>query len=278
MMRSGESFSLIGASRVGITLAVRLVEAGFQPHFLFNRTESRLQEVRQWVIFERVSHRLSDFITPTDWLIIAVADDALASVAAALEQLPLAMKSVKAFHTSGAWTADILAPLRAAGARTGSFHPTFSVSSIPLGLERIPGAVIGCEGELQSELIALAGAIGACGIPLEKSQKEILHLGAVLVNNYLALLVAAAHRLCRREGIQTETARRLLRDCIRQGITTGWSEPLKKYLTGPFIRGDMKTIEKHLALLENDPELKQLYTAFMSVADKFIKEKTNPNG
>ena len=39
--------------------------------------------------------------------------------------------------------------------------------------------------------------------------------------------------------------------------------PAAENQTGPAVRGDTKTIEKHIALLKNHPEWKKLYT-FMS--------------
>jgi len=49
---------------------------------------------------------------------------------------------------------------------------------------------------------------------------------------------------------------------IRQGLDNGWQENGADLLTGPAVRGDQNTIDRHLALLESDEQMKELYRMF----------------
>ncbi|HPD26528.1 MAG TPA: DUF2520 domain-containing protein, partial [Candidatus Marinimicrobia bacterium] len=51
-----------------------------------------------------------------------------------------------------------------------------------------------------------------------------------------------------------------------QAVLNGWEKNVADALTGPLMRGDYQTIEKHLALLDDYPELKKLYQDFIDLA------------
>ena len=79
-----------------------------------------------------------------------------------------------------------------------------------------------------------------------------------MVNNFTNHLYALVENYCKEEGLDfylllpliTETAARL------QDL------PAAKTQTGPAVRNDTLTIEKHLELLKKYPQLKRMYTLF----------------
>ena len=88
------------------------------------------------------------------------------------------------------------------------------------------------------------------------------HISAVIVSNFTNMLYAVAEDYCRKEGLDfiqlkpliTETASRL------------GERPAAELQTGPAVRKDHSTIEKHLEQLQNGhPEIAVLY-AYLSEA------------
>ncbi len=272
MQKPGPSFSLIGASRTGIALAWHLVQAGYQPAFVWSRSSASVHKALSYVKFAKSSIRLSAIPGDCQWLVIAVRDDAIGKLANRLADLMQSAEGIKVFHTSGAWDSAILKPLHEAGFRTGSFHPLISIPDIATGIEIIPDAVFSCEGQIQKDLIRLAGELGGRGIPLRPDQKELVHVAAVFLNNYLTVLVQALKKLAGQRDIDSETFHVLLARLPQQALAKAWHQPIADSLSGPAIRGDRKTIQKHRQLLRQSPELSKLYNQFLALTKKLLAE------
>ena len=82
-----------------------------------------------------------------------------------------------------------------------------------------------------------------------------LHVAAVVVSNFTNYLYKLAQDYCKKEGIDFNSLLPLIEE------TAGRLRNISAFAsqTGPAIRDDKETIEKHLALLNNYPELKKVY-------------------
>ena len=271
--KMNKTFALLGASKTGIALAHYLEKAGLEPAFLWNRSLKGIQLARKYIQFRKESADLSQIPADVEWIIIAVKDDAIEEV---VQQLLGVLKNgdgKKVFHTSGAWDSKLLEPLQKKGCWTGSFHPLISIPDIETGFRMIPGSVFSCEGEIQNDLLDLARLIGVTGIALNSEQKETVHLGAVFVNNYVTVMIQALKQLARVKGISDDTLKQLLERLSGQAFDNAWKRSLKDSLSGPAVRGDEKTIQKHRDLLENSPELKKLYDQFLALTRQLLVEE-----
>jgi len=273
MVKMNKRFALLGASKTGITLAHYLEKAGLEPAFLWNRSLKGIQLARKHIQFRKDSTDLSQIPADVEWIIIAVKDDAIEEI---VQQLLGVLKNgdgKKVFHTSGVWDSKPLKPLQKKGCRTGSFHPLISIPDIETGIRMIPGSVFSCEGEIRDDLLDLAQLIGVTGIALNSEQKETVHLGAVFVNNYVTVMIQALKQFARAKGISDDTLKQLLERLSEQASDNAWKRSLKDSLSGPAVRGDEKTIQKHRELLENSPELKKLYDQFLALTRQLLVEE-----
>lgn len=265
-----QSFCLIGASRVGISLAYHLHRIGYRPGFVWNRRSERLAQARQFVPFQNFSTEMEiGCHNHPEWIIIAVSDDAIEEVAKKLADCGQDFSAVKVFHTSGFLNSQALSSLKHKGAATGSLHPVVSVPDIPTGIKMLKNCVYTCEGALKKPLMELVNTIGGQPFQLNRRQKEVIHLSSVFLNNYVVLLINAIKQLNADNLLPPDKARAILESISRQAILIGWEKSLAEGLTGPLIRGDYKTIEKHLDLLEDFQELKRLYQGFIDLAKQF---------
>jgi len=258
-----KSFGLIGASRVGVSLAWNLKKNNFDPAYLWNRSEEGLEKAGQYVNFDKFTTEYEN-LPDVDLIIISVTDDAIESMAEKLARSRSDLSETLAFHNSGFHSSSILKRLASRGAKTGSLHPVVSIPDIEKGIELIPETVFTCEGKAGRELKDIADTIARKGIIINQEQKKYIHLSAVFVNNYYTALIAAIKKLMGSKGLAREDCSEIFRKLSQQAAAT-WDKPISQSLTGPLARGDIKTAKGHIKLLDNYPNLQELYRRFGSV-------------
>jgi predicted short-subunit dehydrogenase-like oxidoreductase (DUF2520 family) len=183
-------------------------------------------------------------------VILAVPDDAIASVAADLAGEHSVRADHTVLHLSGLLGRDALSLLLETGAALGSFHPLQTIADPVAAPERLLGAYAGLEGDQRAIEAGedLARALGMVPVRLSAGGKAAYHAGAAIVANYTTALFAVAERLAREAGIPAETAARLYLPLLRGTAANLDSGPVAA-LTGPVRRGDVRTIRAHLAVL-----------------------------
>lgn len=181
-----------------------------------------------------------------DVYIIAVSDDAIASVST---QLPFSGRLV--VHTSGS-----VGMGEADGKnRRGVFYPlqTFSKNkdvdfkSVPLCLETE-------NAEDYMLLEKLARSLSDSVYTINSQQRQALHVAAVFVSNFVNSLYVAGNTICNENNIPFNILKPLIQETAHKVLTI---KP-KDAQTGPAIRNDKKTLAKHLAFLK-DGKHKKIY-------------------
>ena len=92
-----------------------------------------------------------------------------------------------------------------------------------------------------------------------------MHIAAVIVSNFTNHLYALAEKYCREEGISFASLYPLIIETANR--VAGLSP--EKTQTGPAIRHDDETLEKHIELLSRHPQLQKLYIQFTESIQKF---------
>ena len=82
-----------------------------------------------------------------------------------------------------------------------------------------------------------------------------LHVAAVVVSNFTNHFYTLAEEYCRKEGLDFK----LLIPLIEETALRVKNVSAKEVQTGPAVRHDKETIQKHLELLKNHPQLKNIY-------------------
>ena len=161
-------------------------------------------------------------------------------------------------HCSGVFSSEILHELAEKGALTACFHPLRAVGP---DTHSFKGIFFDLEGqeEAVSQLENLAEKIGAKSIRVSSEEKELLHISAVMVSNYTVTLADLALRI----SANNKASERELLDALLPLMNSSF-ENLDRLspaeaLTGPIARGDIQTVQKHLKLLQNKPELLSIY-------------------
>jgi predicted short-subunit dehydrogenase-like oxidoreductase (DUF2520 family) len=92
-------------------------------------------------------------------------------------------------------------------------------------------------------------------VPASDDQRMKLHVAAVLVSNFVNHLYVLAEDYCKKEGLGFKQ----LVPLIEETALRIKDIPPRQAQTGPAIRFDKETLHKHLELLNDHPQLKNIY-------------------
>jgi predicted short-subunit dehydrogenase-like oxidoreductase (DUF2520 family) len=167
-------------------------------------------------------------------------------------------------HTSGALDADVLAPAMAAGTQIGAFHPLVAFADTERAVEALKGATIAIEGDdqLAGLLAEMAEALGAHPVRLAPGSKAAYHAAAVLAAGGFVALLDAIAELGRVAGLDETGALAIYGPLIEGTLGNARALGIRAALTGPIARGDVGTLDAHLAALQRHaPDVLALYRA-----------------
>jgi predicted short-subunit dehydrogenase-like oxidoreductase (DUF2520 family) len=174
--------------------------------------------------------------TPTAPVVLLTVPDA------AIETIAVPAGALKG-HCSGA------SPL---GSCDFSLHPLMTVPSTGASFTDVPAAVAGHEIARR-----IAEALGMAPFVIDESDRAAYHAAACMASNFLVALESAAERVAATAGV----GRAQLAPLVRATVDN-WAAQGHAALTGPHVRGDEATIERHRAVLrERAPDLVPLYEA-----------------
>ena len=178
-----------------------------------------------------------------------------------------------ALHCSGALSSSELDALKKKGAAVGSVHPlmTFvrnvrpSLKGVPFGLEGDPVAVR--TGR------RIVHDLGGEPFPLAAEHKPAYHAWGGFTSPLLVAALVAGEQVAMQAGMSRSLARRRMFKIVQQTIANYFEKGPADAFSGPIIRGDAATVQKHLLVLNEVPEAKQVYLALARSALKYLPGK-----
>ncbi|MBI3139139.1 MAG: DUF2520 domain-containing protein [Sphingobacteriales bacterium] len=238
---------IIGSGNVAAVLGRKFRAAGHKIVQVLSRNAKAASELAYEWDTESTNYK-STINKQADVYIIAVSDDAIPEVA---EDLKLPGKVVA--HTAAAVSKEALKNITA---HYGVFYPLQSLRAGMTSLPDIPIYVDGSDEEAKTKLSALARSISPEQVAVAGPEDRMkLHVAAVLVSNFTNHLYKLAADYCQQEGLDF---RQLLPLIEETALRLKEISP-KEAQTGPAIRHDRETIQKHLELLNAYPQLKEVY-------------------
>ncbi|QIL40972.1 DUF2520 domain-containing protein [Pedobacter sp. HDW13] len=238
---------LLGSGNVATHLAKALKAKGEDVVQVYSPNLVNAKLLADNVAAEAVSD-LSAVKVDADLYIISVKDDAIESIAEGLKAV-----SGLVVHTSG--TTDIKV-LSSQVKHAGVFYPlqTFSKRK-DVSFDRIP-LCIEATGAVELDVLKqLASKLSQQVYELDGDKRKILHLAAVFACNFPNHLYALANRVLQQNDLDFEIIRPLIAETADK-VMTNLPENVQ---TGPAVRDDETTINKHLSMLNDMPGLQEIY-------------------
>jgi predicted short-subunit dehydrogenase-like oxidoreductase (DUF2520 family) len=239
----------IGAGRLAQQLMPALEEAGCHILQVYNRNILAAQSLAERLKKTSYTGAVEEINTSADLYFFAVSDDAIGPLADQL--LPLLPANIIGVHCSGSLGLDVLPFKRKAG-----FYPLQSFSSgHEVTWRWIPLIITTTAEDIWLLLDEIAGKMSSSVYRMTEDQKSNLHVAAVFANNFSNHMLTLAEKICNEHRLPFEILKPLILETFSKAILSGPRDSQ----TGPAIRGDEKTIQKHLRLLAGQPELAKIY-------------------
>jgi predicted short-subunit dehydrogenase-like oxidoreductase (DUF2520 family) len=267
-----KSLSIVGAGRVGRALGRRLQQNGWRVTVVAARTEGSAKKAARFIGAGRPVSGVPATLAMASTILLAVPDDAIASVVAQLaENAGEGLREKIVLHTSGALRSCVLDPLRRFGASVGSMHPlqTFSGVSVPALEEKI----FAIEGDELAVRLArkIARSLGSVPVGIPSAKKPLYHAAGAFAAGLCLAMEEAAVRMLMNVGLKRREAERALLSLTYQVLENYKRLGPQKAWTGPLARGDFGVVAAHeIALRELEPEFLDAYRAASRLAARVL--------
>lgn len=234
--------SLIGTGRVASYLFPKLLTAGIEVKQVVATDVNKALNLTKGSPAQALVD-VDLLKNEVDLVLVCVQDDYIAHVSS---QIPEGDYLVA--HTSGAQSLNKLHHKN----RRGIFYPLMSLRQhSTVDIEKIPFCV---EAEASSDLKLLeefAHILGAKAHEMDSTQRAVLHMGAVFSQNFTNHLIARAQNFMEENHISFN----LLFPLLQQSIDNLKEDKAFDLQTGPAIRQDEQTINRHLSLLKHNTDI-----------------------
>ncbi|EXS69913.1 Rossmann-like and DUF2520 domain-containing protein [Sphingobium sp. Ant17] len=254
---------IIGTGRVASAIGCALAAHSNDPLLIWGRNPEKCAEAVAVIGRAQAAGDVAQIARDCDLIMLAVADDALAPLIAALAKAEPTDRPRFIFHVSGRSGAAILEPLRSATSMTAGIHPAMTFTGKPTSEVRhminARFAVTGSTEQANAAAQKLVTLLGGIMVPIEEAQRALYHAALCHGANHLVTLIAGACQALAAAGVAEPTA--LLAPLVRAALDSSLDKGMAG-LSGPLLRGDDETIAKHLtALCQQCPTLLPPYKA-----------------
>jgi predicted short-subunit dehydrogenase-like oxidoreductase (DUF2520 family) len=237
---------LIGSGNVATILGRLIADAGHEVIQVMSRNIEHAKELG-----ELLGTVYTDYTQPVnmngDIVIIAVSDSGIQNLVPVI-----ADKHKLVLHTAGSVSKDVLKQF---SDNYGVLYPLQSLRKELNTIPRIPFLVDGSDEGCTRFIEDFAGSFSTNVQRATDEERLKLHAAAVIVSNFTNHLYAIAEEFCVKEKVDFNLLKPLIVETAHRIENASPAE----VQTGPAMRKDIHTLDKHLRLLTNHPKLRTTY-------------------
>ncbi len=260
-------FDIVGAGRVGKNFAKFLANSGHEiGHVVNSSFESSKEAVK--FIGKGVPASMEE-VGNCDVILIGTPDDEIRNT---FLEILKNLDGVKAVgHFSGAYSSYLLRECDSRGIGRFSVHPNASFAD-PDFWKKFKDVYFVIEGNEKGKVL-IANLLDSLNLKygeIEKDKKLFYHSGAVFASNFVVALLAISRELYAVSGLNPELAQKISTYLARQAIENVEKLGIKKAITGPVARGDIRLVRaEEMVLQDTLPDIGAIYHKFVRI----LKEK-----
>jgi len=276
----------IGTGKVGVSLGRYFTHKGIELSGFYGRNEKTTIEAAN-ITKSKFYNNIHDIIKESNILFITTPDDMISIIDRELSKFDLNNKSI--CHTSGSLKSNVLCNAKHSGALVYSIHPIFAFSNKNTNLKELENIFFSVEGDDLENLspidntnkgnilvIDIIKILGNKFFIRSKETSSIYHLANVFVSNLTLSLLDIGTNYLKKLGLNEKEALNAIKPLVQGNIDSIVNNGFVNSLTGPVLRGDITTIEKHLSVLEKED--KELYKILSLNLLKLVALKENNIG
>jgi predicted short-subunit dehydrogenase-like oxidoreductase (DUF2520 family) len=246
---------MLGSGNTATVLCEVISKAGHEIVQIASRDEEHAKSLAEVYSAATASLKVADFLE-ADIYIVALHDAALDHI----EKI-VALKNKFVVHTAGAVSMN---SLKNCSNTFGVLYPMQSLSKYSSHIPEIPFLVDGNNQEVLHRVLGFAKTLSNMVIEADDSQRLNYNVAAVFINNFSNHLYALAEIFCQKERLDFKNLFPLMDETVHR------AKQVSPFLTqtGPAMRDDIFTLNRHLQALATNPELKYLY---LKLSESIIK-------
>lgn len=247
------TLALVGPGRVGTTIALALHAIGYETVGVAGRAVDAASTLAAAACLDTEPRFVAQVGSGATLVLVATPDAAIEGVADAIA--PSLESDALVVHFSGARGLEVFDGLleQRPDVRVGALHPLQSIPSTSTGLDRLPGSWAAIAGDPEAEVIARRLELRP--FALADADRARYHAAAVVASNHIVALLGQVERLATSAGVPFDVFAPLVESSVANAFELG----PRAALTGPIARGDLATVEGHLAAM--DPGERDAYRA-----------------
>ncbi|MCL5005366.1 MAG: DUF2520 domain-containing protein [Acidobacteria bacterium] len=260
--------AIVGPGRLGQAMGKLLWQAGVPIKFVAARELARARNAVRFIGGGKALSLKDRRLADADIILITTSDTALNPVARELAGYREDWSGRIALHTCGSVPACVLDPFRNRGASIGALHPYQTIPNPSAGVRNLRGGFWAVEGDRRAVAVARRWVKMFSGttFELQPDAKPIYHLSAFLVCPTVVTLMDCSERLLQQAGVPRRVIRPMLGRFVSETVNNFVEFGARKALTGPAVRGDWTTLEKHVAELQRfAPEVIPAYIELLNL-------------
>ena len=237
---------LIGTGNTATVLGHKLKSAGHRIIQVYGRNSSDASKLAYELGTESTNY-WNVVSKEADLYILAVSDIAISEI---IRELHFPGKIV--VHTAASVSKSVF---KGSTDHYGVFYPLQSLRKEIKPLPDTPMIIDANDASTLDLLEQLAMSISSTVMIADDEKRKKIHLAAVFCNNFVNHLYALAESYCIKEGIDFKLLSPLILETAHrvENFSPGLSQ------TGPAVRNDYTTMENHLEMLDDYPEMKKIY-------------------
>ena len=241
------AIGFIGAGRLGTALAWSFAAHGLKVSAVASMIAADAERLAATIPGCTVPPDAQQVVDCCDLVFVTTPDGAIADTCAQFRWRP----GTAAVHCSGVTDVAALDHAARAGAMTGGFHPMQTFGDPAAAVRSLPGCTITIEAPepLNAALVAIAQRLECRVNRLPPGMRGRYHAAAGYTSQFINALFAEAATIWQSWGASEDDAVRALLPLARGTLASIESAGVANGMPGPVSRGDVGSIEKHVAAL-----------------------------
>jgi len=238
----------LGAGNLATHLIIELQKKGFEIEQVYSRSEASAKELAE-KLHSLYTTEIEGIVTNAHIYIISICDDAIESFS---KKLSLTNQLV--IHTAGSVSMEIFTKKFE---NHGVLYPlqTFSKSRA-VDFSNIPVFIEANRPKNLKVIYSIANSV-TNNVFIATSQERLqLHLASVFCSNFVNHLCHLSAQIVEKSGLEFSVFAPLILETVQKALASGNPNSVQ---TGPAVRNDRNVLQKHAAILNNRPEIREIY-------------------